>query len=151
MNLKKHKSFIMAIFAIFIAQVACGQQYTRVRLDGYSMEPNHPAGTIFTIEAVPLSELERGDLVLVELDGVQIIKRLIGLPNETVYIYDGKIFINGELLVEPYEVIPPLYTLEEIKLDGDTYFILGDNRPDSKDSHSFGPIKGSNIKGRAIP
>lgn len=141
----------MAIFTIFIAQVACGQQDTRVRLDGYSMEPNYPAGTIFTIEAVPLSELERGDLVLVELDGVQIIKRLIGLPNETVYIYDGKLFINGELLVEPYEVIPPLYTLEEIKLDKDMYFILGDNRPDSKDSHSFGPIKGSNIKGRAIP
>ena len=115
------------------------------------MEPNYPAGTIFTIEAVPLSELERGELVLVELDGVQIIKGLIGLPNETVYIYDGKLFINGELLVEPYEVIPPLYTLEEIKLDKDMYFILGDNRPDSKDSHSFGPIKGSNIKGRAIP
>lgn len=151
MKARNRQHLLIAVFVIFIAQVACGQQVTRVRLDGYSMEPNYPAGTIFTIEAVPLSDLERGDLVLVELDGVQIIKRLIGLPNETVDIRDGKVFINGESLSEPYEVIPPLYTLDEIKLDEDSYFILGDNRPDSKDSHSFGPIQGSDIKGRAIP
>lgn len=151
MKVRNRQHLIIAIFAIFIVQIACGQQSKRVQLNGYSMEPNFPDGTIFTIEDVSLSEMERGDLVLVELNGTQIIKRLIGLPNETVAVHDGKVFINGEVLVESYEVIPPIYTLKEIALDSDSYFILGDNRPDSKDSHSFGPIKSSNIKGRAIP
>jgi signal peptidase I len=115
------------------------------------MEPNFSDGKIFTIDEVPLTELKRGDLVLVEIKETIIIKRLIGLPNETVSIHDGKVFIDGTLLVESYEVIPPTYTVDEIKLDNDSYFILGDNRPDSKDSHSFGPVKGSSIKGKAIP
>lgn len=141
----------MAISMIVISQISCGQQYTRVQLDGYSMEPNFSDGKIFTIDEVPLTELKRGDLVLVEIKETIIIKRLIGLPNETVSIHDGKVFIDGTLLVESYEVIPPTYTVDEIKLDNDSYFILGDNRPDSKDSHSFGPVKGSSIKGKAIP
>jgi signal peptidase I len=134
-----------------ILQVACGQQYTRVRLVGYAMEPNYTDGQIFKIGEVPLTELQRGDLVLVESNGTPIIKRLIALPNETISIHDGKVFINGTVLIEPYEVIAPMYTVDELTLDSDSYFILGDNRPDSIDSHSFGPVKGSDIKGKATP
>ena len=99
MKVKNRQRLIITIFVVFITQIACGQQYKRVRLDGYSMEPNFPAGTIFTIEDVSLSKMERGDLVLIEFNGTQLIKRLIGLPNETVSVHDGKVFINGEVLV----------------------------------------------------
>ena len=115
------------------------------------MEPNFSEGQIFTIVETPLAELKRGDLVVVEIYETVVIKRLIGLPNETISIHDGNVFINGTLLVEPYEVVPPTYTVDDVTLESDSYFILGDNRPDSVDSHSFGPVKGSDIKGKAIP
>ena len=151
MNQKTWQRIIVAVSMIVILQVACGQQYTRVRLVGYAMEPNFSDGQIFKIEEVSLTELNRGDLVLVENNGTPIVKRLIGLPNETISIHDGKVFINGSSLVEPYEVIAPTYTVDEFTLDSDSYFILGDNRQDSIDSHSFGPVKGSDIKGKATP
>ena len=151
MNQKTWQRLIAAVSVIVISQVACGQQSTRMMLNGYGMEPNFTDGQIFTVVEVPLTELERGDLVVIEFNGAQLIKRLIGLPNETISIHDGTVLLNGTLLVEPYEVIPPTYTVDEITLDADSYFVLGDNRPDSKDSHTFGPVKGSTIKGKATP
>jgi signal peptidase I len=148
---KLWQRIIVAIAVVVIAQVACGQQYTRVKLSGYSMKPNFTDGDIFKVEEVSLANLKRGDLVLLEIDGNLIIKRLIGLPNETISIRDGSIFINGTILEEPYETVPPLYKIEEIKLDNDSYYVLGDNRNDSMDSHSWGPVKGNAIKGRATP
>jgi type IV secretory pathway protease TraF len=55
------------------------------------------------------------------------------------------------ILDEPYEVVPSTEPMEEVRLDNDSYFILGDNRPDSLDSSLFGPVKGDAIKGKAIP
>lgn len=83
------------------------------------------------------------------------IKRIIGLPGETVYIdYDGNIYINDELLVEGYgkEVIEdPGLAYTPITLGEDEYFVLGDNRNNSSDSRdpSVGNIKREDIIGRA--
>ena len=148
---KLWQRMIVVIAVVVIAQVACGQQDTRVKLSGYSMKPNFTDGDIFKVEEVSLENLKRGDLVLLEIDGNLIIKRLIGLPNETISIHDRSIFINGIVLEEPYETVPPLYKIDEIKLDNDSYYVLGDNRNDSMDSHSWGPVKGNTIKGRATP
>ena len=117
------------------------------------MAPTILDGDELKIVQVLLSDLKRGDLVLIstENNGNQQIKRLIGLPNETVSIDDGKIFINGNLLIEEYKVNPLTYTMDEIKLDSVSYFVLGDNRPNSSDSHLYGPVKGSAIQGKAIP
>jgi signal peptidase I len=141
----------MAIALLAIVQVACGQQYTRVKQNGYSMMPNFTDGDVFKIDEVPLTDLKRGDIILIEKDGKLLIKRLIGLPNESVSIHDGKVFINGSVLDEPYEVVPPPYRMSELLLTEDAYFVLGDNRADSSDSHQWGPVKGSDIKGKAIP
>lgn len=115
------------------------------------MEPNFTDGDVFKINEVPLAELKRGDIILIEHNGNLLIKRLIGLPNETVSIHDNKVFINGSELDESYEVVPPPYRMSELKLSGDEYFVLGDNRSDSLDSHQWGPVKGDEIKGMAIP
>lgn len=150
----KHKSWrhsFLALTLLVIVQIACGQQYTRVQQNGYSMEPNFTDGDVFKINEVPLAELKRGDIILIEHNGNLLIKRLIGLPNETVSIHDNKVFINGSELDESYEVVPPPYRMSELKLSGDEYFVLGDNRSDSLDSHQWGPVKGDEIKGMAIP
>ena len=115
------------------------------------MEPNFTDGDVFKIEEIPLADLKRGDLVLVEINSNVLIKRLIGLPNETLSIHDGQVFINGSVLDEPYEVVPPTSEIDEIRLDSDSYFVLGDNRPNSSDSQLWGSVKGSAIKGKAIP
>jgi signal peptidase I len=148
---KPWQRLIVAIAIVAIVQIACGQQSTRIGQTGYSMEPNFQDGDTFSVEEIPLADLRRGDLIVVEHDGKLLLKRLIGLPNETVSIQDGTVFINGSALDEPYEVVPATYTMEEVQLDNDSYFILGDNRPDSIDSHQLGPVNGDAIKGKAIP
>ncbi len=150
-----NKKFWLCLVLVFsltaVLQVACRPQERRVKQEGYSMLPNFRDGDIFAIIKIPLDKMKRGDLVLIKTDKSQILKRIIGLPNETISITDGKIFINGVVLVESYEVTPIPYTVDEINLENDSYFVLGDNRANSSDSHIFGPIKGSAIEGRAIP
>ncbi len=148
---KSWQRLLIAMAVLSIVQIACGQQSTRIRQTGYSMEPNISDGDVFRVEEIPLADLQRGDLIVVEHNGMLLLKRLIGLPNETVSIQDGTVFINGSALDEPYEVVPGTYTMDEIQLDNVSYFILGDNRPDSIDSHQLGPVKGDAIKGKAIP
>src|SRR6266511_4679960 len=148
---KPWQRLLVAIAVVTMVQVACGQQSTRIRQTGYSMEPNFQDGDMFRVEEIALADLQRGDLIVVEHDGKLLLKRLIGLPNETVSIQDGTVFINGSPLDEPYEAIPATYTMDEVQLDNDSYCILGDNRPDSIDSHQLGPVKGDAIKGKAIP
>jgi len=148
---KPWQRLIIAIALLAFVQIACGQQYTQVRQNGYSMMPNFTDGDVFKIDEASLADLKRGDIILVENNGKLLIKRLIGLPNESVSIHDGKVFINGSALDEPYEVVPPPYRMAELILGDDAYFVLGDNRADSSDSHQWGPVKGSDIKGKAIP
>jgi signal peptidase I len=83
------------------------------------------------------------------------VKRIIGLPGETVQIIGSDIYINGEVLEEHYGKDPiedPGRAAEPIQLGGDEYFVLGDNRDISKDSRTeeVGNVKKENIGGRAI-
>ncbi len=78
------------------------------------------------------------------------IKRVIGLPGETVEGKSGKIFINGRELVEPYLAEDPVGDFPPKVIPKDQLWVMGDNRNRSSDSRVFGPIKESKIVGRAI-
>lgn len=98
---------------------------------------------------------QRGDIVVIEPPiphDKPFIKRLIGLPGDTVLVKDGKVSINGVPLTENYIAMPPAYTWptdgKPITLKDDEYFVLGDNRNASEDSHFFGVIHGKNIMGK---
>ena len=83
------------------------------------------------------------------------IKRIIGLPGETVQIYEGAVYINGKLLKDSYgfeQIRNPGLASEAVTLGEDEYFVLGDNRNNSADSRepSVGNIKKSDITGRAF-
>jgi signal peptidase I len=85
--------------------------------------------------------------------GDALIKRVIGVPGDTIEIRDSQIWRNGELLDEPYINGLPTNcnsTCAPITLDADTFFVAGDNRPSSLDSRSFGPVPGENMIGRVI-
>jgi signal peptidase I len=80
-----------------------------------------------------------------------LIKRVIGLPGETVQGHDGHVYINGRQLIEPY--LPSDVVTEDfgpVTLPSDEVWVMGDNRLNSEDSTRFGPVKRSDIIGRAI-
>lgn len=92
---------------------------------------------------------ERGDIVICFYPGREdrCVKRIVALPGETVKIVSGQVYVNGEPLEEPYLEHRAGYHYPEITLAEDEYFVLGDNRPISHDSHSHdvGPV--SRIEG----
>ena len=84
----------------------------------------------------------------------EFIKRVVALPGETVDIHDGKVFIDGRELVEPY-LDPGTLTATGVvdlplTVPDDTLFVLGDSRGNSSDSRVFGPIPEDSVVGRAI-
>jgi len=108
--------------------------------------------------SLKFGELKRGDVVIFhpppEAGANQIekdyIKRVIGLPGDTVAVHDGTVWVNGVALDEPYIQSPPDYYLEEQIVPSDSVFVLGDNRNNSKDSHAWGFLPIKNIQGRAL-
>jgi signal peptidase I len=125
----------------------------RFIVDGPSMHPNFATGQYVIVNrlAYLTGEPRRGDIAVLqspEDPGTDLIKRIIGLPGETVAIHDGLVFINGTPLSEPYLNAPPNYQ-GEWSLSAVEYFVLGDNRTNSRDSHNFGPLPREALIGRA--
>ncbi len=80
-----------------------------------------------------------------------LVKRVIGLPGETISASGGKVYINGEALSEPYLASPnSTFHLAKIKIPKGDYFMMGDNRRDSYDSRFFGVVPGSLFVGQAV-
>ncbi len=127
------------------------------QVDGISMEPALENGDKLIIDKLSyhFRDPERFEIVVFpQKIGVYYVKRIIGLPGETVQIKDGKIYINDILLVENYgnEPIDEDYTMElPVTLGKDQYFVLGDNRNHSVDSRepSVGAVSKNYIVGRA--
>jgi signal peptidase I len=119
------------------------------QVGGSAMEPNFHDGQIVEVEEVPVTDLQRGDVIVFSPDKErQYLKRLIGLPGETVEIRDGKVYINGKVLDEPYIKQTASRDSQLFIVEPDRYFVLGDNRNNSSDSRSFGSILGESILGR---
>ncbi len=120
---------------------------------GQSMQPNLQPSERLVIEKLSYRFHDPGRNEIVVLDMPQMpalmIKRIIGLPGETVEIRQGRIYIDSREAPEPY--IQPFSHVSygPITLAADTYFVLGDNRDNSNDSRSFGPIPRDYITGRA--
>lgn len=99
---------------------------------------------------------KRGDVIVFQQPDQPIgaverdfIKRIIGLPGEVVEVHDGTVYINGEPLHESYINEKPAYDCPPRRVPEGTYFVLGDNRNNSSDSHSWGPVPKGNIIGQA--
>jgi signal peptidase I len=126
-----------------------------VRVDGPSMLPTYKDGSLNLVNrlAYVWHEPRRGDVVSVRAwagPHVMLMKRIIGLPGETVTFNNGRIFINGKLLDEPYENWSCNWTLPPEKLGPDQYFIAGDNRTMDWQFHKFGKVDRNRIVGKVF-
>jgi signal peptidase I len=146
------ETVLPAILIALLINVFIGQA---TRVEGQSMEPNLHTNQRLVVEKVSyrFHGPQRFDVVVIKMPSQGdelLIKRVIGLPGETVEIRDGTVYINGAALDEPHAqgdtstrhnasvMVPPLHV-----------FVMGDNRNHSNDSRSFGPVPIENIVGRA--
>lgn len=125
----------------------------RVRVDGVSMRPTLQNGEFILVNklAYRLGHPSRGDIVVFKfpLDPTQdLIKRVIGLPGDHVAVRNGTLYLNDQALQESYIAAEPEYTGEWVVPEGNL-FVLGDNRNDSSDSHSWGMLPLENVVGKA--
>jgi signal peptidase I len=127
---------------------------SRIRVESVSMQPTLYAGNFVFVNKIAymLGEPERGDIIVFKYppnpEEVPYIKRIIGLPGDMVRISSGKVFINDDLLVEPYLNVSTHYD-GTWEVPDRNYFVMGDNRRDSSDSRNWGTVPVENIIGKA--
>jgi signal peptidase I len=148
----------MTLVRIVIWAVACVIVFKvallRVEVDGISMLPtykNHSKNWINRL-AYFRHEPQRGDVVGIRLAGIHamLLKRIIGLPGETVAFADGRVLINGKILDEPYEKLPCDWNIAPVKLAADEYYVVGDNRSMPEQDHTKGVCKRERILGKIL-
>ena len=140
---------ILGFFVVFL--------YTPVRVEGNSMMPSlDDQERIFINRFVyRIEPIQRGDIVVFRYPrdlSKSFIKRVIGVAGDHIRIDDGRVYVNGKLVVEDY--VPRAYqddrSYPEVVVPPDSYFVLGDHRSLSNDSRDFGPVASGNIFGKAV-
>ncbi|MFP5309013.1 MAG: signal peptidase I [Actinomycetes bacterium] len=169
---------LVAFFLAFLLRTFVVQVFY---IPSKSMEPTLQVDDRMVVEKLTylVREPERGDVVVFEGDegvvvpdtgpvarGIRVVgqflgvvpanardfvKRVIGLPGDEVVITDGTVFVNGQAIDEPYVVFPDGRSYGPFNVPADSYFVLGDNRPNSSDSRiSLGYVEREDIVGRAL-
>ena len=125
----------------------------RYRIDGNSMNPTLLNGEYLIISnfAYQLDDPQRGEIIVFRhpQSEMNLIKRVIGLPGDTVEIQNGVVSVNGVVVDEPYIQAAPTYSSSWVVPEGQ-YFVLGDNRNNSSDSHAWGFLPTDHILGKAL-
>jgi signal peptidase I len=133
-----------------------------VRVAGLSMAPTYADHSVNFVNRLSYHwhEPQRGDVVCIRLNlpptngwsapHIMYLKRVIGLPGETVLFVDGRVRVNGQTLEEPYEKGPCDWNTAPVTLGSNEYFFVGDNRSMPKEEHTFGKPERSRIVGKAL-
>jgi signal peptidase I len=140
----------LSAIIIFVVREATGQ----FRVEGDSMRPTFHSDQYVLVDRVSywLGEPQRGDIIVFRYpyaNDKDFIKRVIGLPGETISIELGTVRINGVALEEAYIFGEATYSYSTVLGEGQ-YFVLGDNRNNSNDSHTWGGLDAEYIIGRAV-
>ena len=142
---------LIFLVTFFVLQLFIGVAF----IPSGSMEPTLTVGKkyLFVSTSYLFKAPERGDIIVFDDHGVVYCKRIIGLPEDKIQLSEGSVYINGELLDEPYaDGITLPYTSDHYEVPKGEYFFLGDNRLNSRDSRlwEYPYIKKSQILGKLI-
>jgi signal peptidase I len=151
------ETILLTLIIFFLIQLVI----RNFRVVGTSMNDNLQDGQYLIIDKLTYSAPvqwmgwggpQHGDVVVFEPPhhpDEDYVKRIVGLPGETVEVRDGKVYVNGQVLGEPFQPKTPAYTVPPIIVPEDHVYVLGDNRNNSNDSHNWGALPVDNIVGRA--
>ncbi len=147
-NKKEAVTYLLIILFIILVRTYV---VTPVRVSGSSMANTLKNGEILLLNKFEyrFSDIKRFDIVVVKAHGERIIKRVIGLPGETLKYENGILYINDKMIEENYlDEVTKDFTYEG-KIPDECYFVMGDNRDDSLDSRYFGCFPKKDILGHA--
>ncbi|MBN1966480.1 MAG: signal peptidase I, partial [Anaerolineae bacterium] len=147
------REFASTILMAVVLYAVINLLIPRYIVEGSSMQPSFYDGDRIVASNIPylFDSPQRGDVIILDRPAQpeDLIKRIIGLPGETVTINNGRVYVNDVPLDEPYINAPPDYHNRWV-LGPDEYFVLGDNRNRSNDSHAFGPVSREEILARVL-
>jgi signal peptidase I len=144
------ETMVLVAIAFLIVNALIG----RFRIEQVSMQPNLHEGEYVIVDKVSYAfrQPERGEIVVLKNPNPgqpDLIKRIIGLPGETLAVSGGQVSVNGQPLSEPYIRQPMASDFPAKQLEAGQYFVMGDNRNNSEDSRAFGARPASDLVGRA--
>ncbi len=143
--------FLAAIVIGVVFSLTIKYLFNPVIVSGPSMSPTYRNGDILRSEVISgKDDLSRGSVIVINADNKKMIKRVVGLPGETIQIIDGYLYINNtpdhSFDYDPIEV--PGCAVQPLTLQVNEYFVMGDKRNKSNDSRDFGPVAYKNIKAK---
>lgn len=145
--LKELLPYIIIIIVVIIIRTFI---FTPVVVNGPSMMNTLHNGDVMILDKIgmKLGGIKRFDIVVIQTGKTKIIKRVIGMPGETISYHDNKLYINGKEVSDNHsnEIT---YDFEEVKIPDGEYYVLGDNRTDSVDSRILGTIPKNEVLGHA--
>lgn len=157
MDKKKDNTIEYLVYAFLIVLVIFIRTFivTPVRVNGTSMYPTLKNGEIMLLNKITyrFNNIKRFDIVVINTQDDKIIKRVIGLPGETLKFENNVLYINGQEVKETFLKEETedfdIRNLSYDKIPSDCYFVMGDNRDNSKDSRMIGCVKKKQITGKA--
>lgn len=155
-KIKSDKRFWIVLLVV-IAALICLRVFVLdwIWISGESMLPTLQDGELVLTEKISKNTggLSRGDLVIVIYpDGMQCVKRMIGMEGGTISIQDNMVIVNGDVIDEPYLNENSFPDMQAVTVPENSIFVMGDNQNHSSDSREpmIGPIPDDNIVGQAI-
>lgn len=145
--------FLSILTALVMRQWVIGS----VAIEGLSMYPTLNNGDRFLFHRWPFwyAQPKRGEIVVIRdpLDAVMEIKRVVGLPGDVIQVQDGYVRVNNRPISEPYlpsdmRTDSSTAGLKAVRIPAKRYYVMGDNRPVSRDSREFGPVRRTDILGK---
>ena len=140
--------FVFSLMLIVLPTAIFFSHFGIAKVSGDSMLPTLTNGERLLLTK-DIDNIEFGDVVVFKLNDKLLIKRIIGVPEDLIIIRDGFVYRNGELLRETYTLGYTYGDSEEL-IPNDCYFVLGDFRPNSKDSRYIGLVTNKSIIGKVV-
>ena len=151
---KRLKDILSVVVVIVVAILIKIFIFSPVRVNGTSMVPTLNNGDYMILNEIGyrMNGLKRFDIVVANIDGEMLIKRVIGLPGEKIEYAYNKLYVNGENIVENFKHEDTEdFSFDKLNAEvvpANHYFLVGDNRGNSKDSRIVGFIPSSKILGK---